>query len=460
MKKRALLLLMAVLSGALYIAVQLTPRIEFTTLIAEVSLLFGAFASVMWHLARYNKSGHLPLIVAFMAVVFRLIFLFHSPMLSDDYFRFIWDGNITASGENPYLHKPQDLEQETSDIPGSRELLDNMNSRQYHSVYPPASQYLFAIASVLSGGRTEIATILLRLILIIADFSLLFTLPILLRRLGIQPHYAALYLINPLVVIEGTGNLHFEPVVCAFLVPAFSALISGKQKSAAFLLGMASGLKALPLILLPAFSAFAGLRKAVPIAVIVFFTLFIPFIPMLESGSLNMLYSFDLYFRNFEFNASLYYAVRQFGYFITSYNIIGIAGPLLASLTIIAVLSMSSFLKKGDNGALFKTAFLSIICYYFLSTTVHPWYIINLIVIGIAGGFTWTAMTWSFTVILSYNAYSSETVSESLIILLLEYLPVYTVFILEFSGIISGIRNKSTGDWRSETLLNSSRSIS
>jgi len=43
-------------------------------------------------------------------VSFALAFpLFLNRRLSDDYYRFIWDGRLVAAGENPYLILPNDF---------------------------------------------------------------------------------------------------------------------------------------------------------------------------------------------------------------------------------------------------------------------------------------------------------------------------------------------------------------
>ncbi|MFN6064516.1 MAG: hypothetical protein ACK49K_14655, partial [Bacteroidota bacterium] len=45
----------------------------------------------------------------FIAVVIRISLVFTTPNLSDDYFRFFWDGNVSIQGENPYDKRPSEL---------------------------------------------------------------------------------------------------------------------------------------------------------------------------------------------------------------------------------------------------------------------------------------------------------------------------------------------------------------
>src|SRR5690554_5340884 len=42
-----------------------------------------------------------------IGIVFRLVFLFAIPNLSQDFYRFIWDGHLMAKGVNPYWFTPK-----------------------------------------------------------------------------------------------------------------------------------------------------------------------------------------------------------------------------------------------------------------------------------------------------------------------------------------------------------------
>ena len=71
-----------------------------------------------------------------VAVFFRLIFLFSTPVLSDDFFRFIWDGRLLVGGFNPYLYLPSEVVNtpifSTANL--STTLYEGLNSPHYFTV--------------------------------------------------------------------------------------------------------------------------------------------------------------------------------------------------------------------------------------------------------------------------------------------------------------------------------------
>jgi hypothetical protein len=142
----------------------------------------------------------------------------------------------------------------------------------------------------------------------------------------------------------------------------------------------------------------------------------------------GFLQSIDLYFRKFEFNASLYYLLRWIGIEATAYNQIAIIGPLLALASTISLLIISWLgrhkLTLTETGLLLYTS------YYLMSTTVHPWYIIVPLFLGVFTNFKYITL-WSYTIFFSYSAYQSKEVSENTYWLIAEYLPVIIILIIE-----------------------------
>ena len=68
-----------------------TERIETNKLITSYGILFIAFISIM-----FNKIR--PLEIFVIGLIFRLVFIISLPTLSQDFYRFIWDGLVI--GEN------------------------------------------------------------------------------------------------------------------------------------------------------------------------------------------------------------------------------------------------------------------------------------------------------------------------------------------------------------------------
>lgn len=76
----------------------------------QFGLLLGLYAvSFVVYLGLYGlKKGNFTTLL-FVGISFRLIFLLALPNLSQDYYRFIWDGHLTAHFINPYLEVPNTL---------------------------------------------------------------------------------------------------------------------------------------------------------------------------------------------------------------------------------------------------------------------------------------------------------------------------------------------------------------
>jgi len=395
-----------------------TPRQSFGQLISLYSALFVIY----FFLAKtFNNARD----VIFLGVFFRLLLLFAVPALSDDFYRFVWDGRLLANGINPYTILPADFIN-SIDYQNNFEnnlIFSKLNSPNYYTVYPPLNQLIFAASATLSKGSLFGNVIALRIFILLAETCLLF----MLMKNKLSDKFN-LYSFNPLIIIELNGNLHFEGVVMCFLVLALSMGVKDRKSLvfSSFLFACAVCVKMLPLIFIPLIIKQLGWKKGVFYASLVGIFTALFFLPFLDQMLIEKLFSsVNLYFQKFEFNASIYYLIRAVGFKFFGYNIIGMAGKIMAFLTFLGVLFISWKSKNLYLGA------LAILTFYFaMATTVHPWYVTNLLVIVVFTSFRYP-IVWSYTVFLSYATYQTNFYQENLWLVTLEYLLVLGMMIYE-----------------------------
>ena len=390
---------------------------QLITLFCGLFLCYGLAIAFRWSR---------PYVVAWIgtAVIFRLLLLFTIPSLSDDYARFVWDGRLLANGYNPFLYLPIDvLNTPIAQQAGlSPSLFSLLNSPHYFTVYPPLNQAFFGLAAWLSGSDLWLNVVWLRVFIVLSEmgtFWLLYS--------PKNPRRLLIYALNPLIIIELTGNLHFEAVLIFFLLLAFRWLKTRWFWSAMALV-LAITTKLLPLLFLPLLVFRLGWRKGFQYAVVVGLGVLALFSPFLSLELLqNIAKSLDLYFQKFEFNASLYYLLRTVGFWVKGYNIIQILGPTLSFLSASGIVALA-WLKRNEQ--LETMALWSLLLYFLCATTIHPWYITTLVALCSFTSFRFP-LVWSALLPLTYAAYSTTIVQENNWLLGLEYSLVLGWFLWE-----------------------------
>lgn len=404
-----------------------TPRQSFEQLIGLYSALFVLY----FFLIKTFKNARE---VIFIGVFFRLLLLFAMPALSDDFYRFIWDGRLLLNALNPYTILPADFIQtiDFQKVITDKTIFEKLNSPNYYTVYPPLNQLIFAASAGLSQGSLFGNVIALRVFILLAEVGLLLVL-----MKNKNSDKLNFYAFNPLIIIELTGNLHFEGVVMCFLILAYN--FRKKIFLSAFLFACAVCVKMLPLIFIPLIIRQLGWKKGFSYAILVGLFTALFFLPFLDQKLIEKLFSsVNLYFQKFEFNASIYYLVRAVGFKIFGYNIIETAGKIMALLTFSGVIFIS---WKSKN--LFVGALAILTLYFAMATTIHPWYVTNLLVITLFTTFRYP-IAWSYTVFLSYATYQTNLYQENLYLVSFEYLLVFGMMIYEFKQVRNLLYDKSS----------------
>ncbi|MEM7187162.1 MAG: glycosyltransferase 87 family protein [Bacteroidota bacterium] len=384
-------------------------------------------------------------LLAGFGTVFRLVFYPAIPNLSQDFYRFILDGQLMASFTNPYLYTPLELQQNTALLEfGNLNMLiegmGNLNASHY-SNYPPVNQLFFLLADLFPGKSILSTVVGLRTLIILADLGTLYVGKRLLGLLGMPKHTIFWFFLNPFIIIECTGNLHFEGVMLFFLLAGLYQLFKQRWIWAAVLIGLSVSVKLIPLLFLPLFFRYfvrkgavgKGLTRLSAFYTVAIGTVAITFAPFLSSEFIaNFSKTISLWFQDFEFNASVYYIIRYIGFQTIGWNIIADVGKVLPVIVFASVLLLSFFRRNETPKALITAMLLAVSIYFLLSTTVHPWYIATPLLLGLFTRYRY-ALLWSFMGIVSYAAYGANGFDENLWWVALEYVVVIGYAIWELA---------------------------
>lgn len=398
-----------------------TDQSDFGRIALFYGLAFGAYFMVLAR-PEWLRYWRYWLVVGAML---RVILLFGMPTLSDDVYRFLWDGYLLRQGLNPFSELPGFYMEPGNEIPGlDPALFDRLNSQEYFTVYPPLAQVSFGLAVSLFPNSWLGAIMVLKVWLLIFELGNLWLIPRLMARLGLPRSRVLIYALNPLVIVEGVGNLHYEVMMVFFLLLAIYGILQARWVLGAVFFAASIASKLLTVLFLPFFWSRMSRRRLLYFYSLVIGLTLLFFLPLLGwdffagFGS-----SLELYFRKFEFNASLYYLIRWVGYQLAGYNIIQMVGPRLGLLAVVIIGIMGLRDQGRDYHNLFGRMLGAICLYLFLATTVHPWYSILPLALCMFTNWRfpliWTAVIW-----LTYINYSGEIYRENLWIVALEYMAV------------------------------------
>jgi alpha-1,6-mannosyltransferase len=200
------------------------------------------FLAAYWVMSRRPSPLWLIILVA---AVLRAPPLLAPPYLSDDVYRYVWDGRVQAAGVNPYRHIPA--------APALEPLRDEriyprINRRTYAAtIYPPAAQLAFLATTRVSESVTWMKASMLAWEGLAIGLLLL-----LLRRAGQPDAFLLLYAWHPLPLWEFAGNGHLDAAAIACALAALLASLRGRRGLAGLALGLATLFKLYPLVLFPA----------------------------------------------------------------------------------------------------------------------------------------------------------------------------------------------------------------
>ena len=396
-------------------------RSNFALLASVYTCLF-----ILSYFIRREGANYQFKILLISGLIFRCCLLFSLPALSDDFYRFVWDGRIQQLGVNPFDFKPSQLITQLKD-PLLSQIYPYLNSPNYYSVYPQFCQTIFRVTSFIGGESLLLTVISLKSIIFLSEIGSIFLLKILLAQRSNSQSLRLIYILNPLVIIELSGNIHFEAFMIFFILLLAYLISRFKFFTAAGALSLAIQAKLLPIITIPLLMKRLGIKNNIYYGgFCLLFTLITSFLSLNNMDRIkHFAESLMLYYGTFEFNGSIYLLFRTIGWWILGYNPINIVSKIMIVLSLLGMILI--YYKKTE---FLKGTFWLLICYHIFAAIVHPWYLTPLIALTPFVRFRF-ALLWSSLIPLSYFTYSKLPYNENYWLVAIEYLLVLLFFLKE-----------------------------
>ena len=413
-------------------------RCNFSMLISIFGVLSLCYFLIIYQTDSYSK---LRWGIA-AAILFRIALLFALPNLSDDFFRYIWDGNLLVHGLNPFAHTPKFYMQHGLPHFLPSKLYQQLNSQPYYTVYPPVSQYIYGLAAGLFGVQLFGNVVVMKIIMLGCEIGTFWVMNRLLDYFNLPAKYLLIYALNPLIILNLTGNLHFEGVMIFFLLLSYYLFL--KQRiwlgSIAFLLAVNT--KLVPLILMPYLVFSLGWKRSSKLIFVLIVGTGLLYIPFLtQTFFAHFSDSLDLYFHSFEYNASLFYLVRWLGFQIKGYDIIHTAAPAMAMISALIIIAASWLYRRPSLYNLPAIYIITMAIYYSFSTTVHPWYVTSLVAFVPLTGLLFPVV-WSVFIPLTYSTYMSSAYHQKFGLIAVEYIFVFIAICWDFYNQKQSVKKK------------------
>jgi alpha-1,6-mannosyltransferase len=363
-------------------------------LLAGILYVVGVFC-----VERFRLGPVALLIILAGGVLFRVVLLGAPSTLTDDVYRYQWDGRAQRAQLNPYVVYPN--------APGLAWLQNPEHpeppGEETPTIYPPLSELAFKLIETVPGYK-RVSTIL--------DLASAGVLLLLLAALKQPLHRVLAYAWNPTVLVSFAMSGHFDSLAIFTLLTALFFLVTNRRALSMAGLALSFLSKFFPVLLVVTFLKRTRIAY-VGIFLVLVFALYVPFL----GAALQLLDGAGNYARDWVNNGSLFHVLR----FVAGSST---GAELIAGVVVLAVIA---YLSKKRAAPLWSGLVLTG-GVLLMSPTAYPWYFTwSIPFLCFYPGAAWLLM--SVTSVLAYSAPvaygAGEPFRNSLLILSLEYAPVY-----------------------------------
>jgi hypothetical protein len=434
-------------------------------------LAWVGYALAIWwlplRLPQWGRRRNALVLIAGFGLLFRLIVLLTTPpTLSDDVYRYIWDGRLANAGVSPYSYAVGSRQLDRLDSPERA----RVNHQSMASPYLPVAQALFALVYRVAPdnpGAFQVAAVVFDLLTSCLIIDLL-------RRLRRPPAWALVYLWNPLAIVEFAHGAHVDAWMLFLMMAAFWFWIAARSRGLSILaLAAATLTKGIPILV----AAVLGRRWGKVYTAACILLAVVACVPFAARAGWGLAGPLDgtgvfgalrIYAQEWNYNGGLYHWLEVA---ITGYRTAGAVPPEIVGwepiskakwiVSIALGVVLLAIWRSGHSGLgdldLLRLALVPLGAYLLLTTTVHPWYL-TLILPFLPflpsrpgsnrnpGRFLWPWLYLAAAISLSYLTYlDPANLREYAAVRLSEYLPFYALLIWAAWPAISGARQLERG---------------
>lgn len=212
-----------------------------TRRIASFLALFGIAASAylvaLWASRGLSSRGLAAALV--LAGVWRIGLALGPPLLSDDIYRYVWEGRVQLHGGNPYARDDRPAAEKWQEL--RDDVWRQTTFKEMTAIYPPLWQ-LAARWTI----RLHDSVAALKILVVLCELMLWLVLLALLARRGWPRERVLVLAWNPLALVEIAGSGHNDALGMLLAAAALLALESGRPGLSAVMCAFGAQAKLLP----------------------------------------------------------------------------------------------------------------------------------------------------------------------------------------------------------------------
>jgi len=374
-----------VLLVSLVAASRIDARADSETFVLLIGIAGIAYIAALFAVSQGLRSRRLLVVCLLLAVSWRVAIIPSAPLVSDDVYRYLWDGRVQRFGYNPYESTPNDPE--LAHLHGESTRRIDPSSAELPTIYPPAAQLFFRAVNSLSDSVTAVVVAV-----VVCDLLTILLLWFWLTTTGRSPWWVLAYAWHPLVAIEGAGGGHIDLVGTFLLVAAGVALSRRRRLIATSVLAAAFAIKFLPIVLTPLFWKRVHLKDGVAALGLVV----LAYLPFLDTGFSLPVGSLGTYLASWRFNGPI------FGILAPRIGVLTISVLAVAVGLVVAAVARKT-MSVDDPSAWAWPMAASLL----LMPVVYPWYLVWLTPFLMTRN-VWPLTAWTLVSVLTYVVWSSQ----------------------------------------------------